>query len=607
MRHVFGLLLLTACQPDVDRAGDSPATQLMFADPEPVAFERSKREAPAVAPLRGGGLIRVDSRYVAVDPDGDRLVIFRHTGFEDAIALPPRAQPFRLTSNNDFVFASLVGTQQVGAYRIDTPQTIWEVSPCVEPRGVDAYLEEVYVACASGEVVVLDAHTGETLRRRWLGTANDDLRDVVIRQDGLYLTRFRSAEVLFLDRFTLVVRKRRSPKTWTEDTAPFPVEEPTRMVPAVAWRAIPRPEGGILVLHQRQEELPVLLTVPEPADRDETPPSPYGANTQGPHCMGILHSTWTEFTPEGDVISGRVLPGPALAVDVSLENDRLLLASTSSDDELGHGAWRSVERFGPKSCATDEITTQVHYPGQVTSVDGFFKVTRMPFRILDGDQPIYVPLVDDRPEVSSQEYGWRVFHTATASGLSCASCHPEGGDDGHVWTFDRDGAIEMRRTPTFGGVLEETAPYHWDAEFAGFDDLVVSIFEGRMGGSANVQLTASSMREWLGSLQPRDRFLGHLDPDVVASGKAVFEDPAVACAECHLGYALTNNESEDVGTGRELQVPTLRGLSTHGPWMHDGCATTLEERFDPDCGGPEHGGSLTPTQTADLLQYLQTL
>ena len=44
--------------------------------------------------------------------------------------------------------------------------------------------------------------------------------------------------------------------------------------------------------------------------------------------------------------------------------------------------------------------------------------------------------------------------------------------------------------------------------------------------------------------------------------------------------------------------------------MHDGCATTMRDRFRADCGGGDaHGRTshLSETQLADLVAYLETL
>ena len=84
----------------------------------------------------------------------------------------------------------------------------------------------------------------------------------------------------------------------------------------------------------------------------------------------------------------------------------------------------------------------------------------------------------------------------------------------------------------------------------------------------------------------------------------------MACATCHEGPLLTNNKTVDVGTGQALQVPTLRGLRWRPPFMHDGCARTLADRFTPSCGGGDRHGvtsHLDPQQIADLVAFLNTL
>ena len=72
---------------------------------------------------------------------------------------------------------------------------------------------------------------------------------------------------------------------------------------------------------------------------------------------------------------------------------------------------------------------------------------------------------------------------------------------------------------------------------------------------------------------------------------------------------LTNSATVDVGTGGSFQVPTLLGVSRRLPVMHDGCARTLAERFDPECGGSMHGQveALSPAQQSDVIAFLETL
>ena len=78
-------------------------------------------------------------------------------------------------------------------------------------------------------------------------------------------------------------------------------------------------------------------------------------------------------------------------------------------------------------------------------------------------------------------------------------------------------------------------------------------------------------------------------------GHALFTSAKTGCATCHAGSALTNNTTVDVGTGKALQVPSLRGLGWRAPFMHDGCAKTMADRFNGNCGGNAHGTTSTLT------------
>ena len=70
-----------------------------------------------------------------------------------------------------------------------------------------------------------------------------------------------------------------------------------------------------------------------------------------------------------------------------------------------------------------------------------------------------------------------------------------------------------------------------------------------------------------------------------------------------------SGESADIGKGAPTQVPSLLGVGVRAPFMHDGCANTLLDRFDPACGGSKHGeiSDLDAARRADLVAYLESL
>jgi cytochrome c peroxidase len=64
-----------------------------------------------------------------------------------------------------------------------------------------------------------------------------------------------------------------------------------------------------------------------------------------------------------------------------------------------------------------------------------------------------------------------------------------------------------------------------------------------------------------------------------------------------------------VNTGGDFQVPSLLGVGWRAPYLHQGCAPTLADRFNPCGGGDAHGrtSQLTTDQRVDLVAYLETL
>jgi cytochrome c peroxidase len=65
----------------------------------------------------------------------------------------------------------------------------------------------------------------------------------------------------------------------------------------------------------------------------------------------------------------------------------------------------------------------------------------------------------------------------------------------------------------------------------------------------------------------------------------------------------------DVGTGGAFQTPSLRGVGARGPWLHDGRAATLTDRFYPQVGGANHGSTahLSNEDVRLLVGYLESL
>ena len=188
-----------------------------------------------------------------------------------------------------------------------------------------------------------------------------------------------------------------------------------------------------------------------------------------------------------------------------------------------------------------------------------------------------------------------MFHQQTRIGVACASCHPEGRDDGLVWSFAQFGA---RRTQDLAGHILERAPYHWTGDERSLPVLLDDVFAKRMSGGVLTDTQKAALGPWLNRVAaPAPRTV---DQASAARGKAIFDAPEVGCASCHNGALMTNNQRVNVGTGGAFKVPSLIGVGARAPFLHDGCAATLMDRF-ATCGGGDLHGNMT-TLSADQVK-----
>ena len=187
--------------------------------------------------------------------------------------------------------------------------------------------------------------------------------------------------------------------------------------------------------------------------------------------------------------------------------------------------------------------------------------------------------------VSRTDTGHLIFHSNAGGFLACASCHAEGNDDGRVWNFTCQGA---RRTQSLqAGGLRGTEPFHWDGDETDMTRLMTDVFQGRMSGPVLATDQIDALMTWIDA-QPR---VPRAAPTRCGRGRARARAVqrsrrARRARRATRAPTFTNNATVDVGTGGAFQVPSLVGIGSRGPFMHDGCAKTLADRFsNTACGG----------------------
>lgn len=576
-------------------------------------------------PISGGTLMvtRDGATAIVSDPDRDRVVVvdILTQTVRSVFQTPLRAEPGRSVEDSDGrVHVVLRRTGQVVTLDVQTGVPSATTHVCADARGI-AFApasNRLYVACAAGELVTLQASKKPQLLSAI--RLEPDLRDVVVSGERLFVTHFRAAAIDVLDSGG-AIEAHSTLSLYLPDGG-------GKFAPAVAWRAVAAPDGHVVIAHQRARIDSLSLVHDE-----EDGPGGYVGNG----CTtAAVHSSITVLDSKGIAINGDDDGGMSqmtLAVDlaVSASGTRVAIVAAGSQRILEGPLADIIQSDG---CADDR-------PGRTTAAlgDAALPIGSGSLRVLPSSpEPIAVAYgALDRVIVQMREpsrleihdpatgaivgrvdlggesrldTAHRMFHgnpDSSNAPIACASCHPEGGDDGHTWTFE---GVGSRRTQSLRGFSPETAPFHWEGDLPNAGALVDQVFVRRMGGAPQSAARKTALENWMRHIPEAAASTG-IDPSAASRGRGMFFDDGVGCAGCHSGSLTTDNVTVDVGTGAAFQVPSLRGVGARAPYMHDGCAPRLMDRFtNVYCGGGDlHGktSQLSSENLSDLVAYLETL
>ncbi len=588
----------------------------------------------SAAPVVGGTLIatRDGLTVAAADPDRDSVFLVDASSHAvRAVTLQTGDEPGRIIEGPDgTLYVALRRAGAVVAIDVASGTVVTRAAVCAAPRGLayDAKRSALYVACRSGELLTLaptDLSTTRTLQ------LDPDLRDVIVRDADLVVTRFLSAEVMVVG----------MDGTVSQRGTPNPT--PGCATSTVATCAFALPSGQIAVAHQISSD-----------DMVDVQTGGYGVASCGNGLVTRVISTVDTGTPStpGDSDAGTSQP-----VDMTFTSTFIPSAGPfdlAFDPQSNQYAMTALDAsmVPPNPTFGGGSSTGVNLPinggqvgGQVTLPPGSvisafaganlwlvpssvttsstpfvanqsFKIDGQPVAVtfnhgayvVQSREPAKLVFQDGSSVTLSQEShadtGHLLFHLDTGIGISCSSCHPEGGEDGHIWHFPTG----LRRTlPLDGGVMER-APFHWDGTLPDMSSLFGEVMVRRMNFSAQVNdQQIAALGSFLEQI-PEQAPVSGLDPDAVSRGEALFRRADVGCATCHTGSQYTNNLPEDVGTGGVFVTPGLLGVGLRSPIFHDGCAKSVADRFGA-CGGTAHGDPqvLNDSERADLVTFLRSL
>jgi len=579
-------------------------------DQLPPLFANPVQTAHAV-PIAGGTLLVTADGATAVAADPDRDSVF----LVDLTTHAVRSVKTQPGDEVGRVVEGPAGTVFVAARRggavlaLDLASGgVSRFPVCNAPRGLayDAASNHLYVACQSGRLATLDATTGAVVSTLDLDT---DLRDVLLVGGSLVVTRFRSAEVLRLDA-SGAVALRLTPPVLGVNT------------PGVAYRAVAVSNTIVALSHE----------VESSAQLGTGFGAYYGGGCGGGGVVeqvlslvavdgsSVPHATsgTVAVTGSNSVSVASTLLGGAtgpLDVAVSRDSSRLAVVATGNSwaikqpsqpnlylgslDLAGNGV---DPQIGQGNCGISSNTS----PAPTTELVAVAFDANGHY-VLQSREPAELVFESGASVSLSAEShfdtGFASFHVNAGGGIACASCHPEGGEDGHVWSFAQVG---LRRSQPLEANVGARTPFHWTGDLPTFRDLFGEVMIKRMSLPVVPSMDdVNALESWLDTvpaLAPADG----LDASVVAHGKELFA--SAGCTTCHDGAQYTDNLKHDVGTGGAFVTPSLLGVGLRAPLMHDGCASTLAARFGI-CGGTNHG-NVTGLASADidaLVAFMRSL
>ncbi|MEZ4446105.1 MAG: cytochrome c peroxidase [Polyangiaceae bacterium] len=295
---------------------------------------------------------------------------------------------------------------------------------------------------------------------------------------------------------------------------------------------------------------------------------------------------------------------------------------------------------------------------------------------LPADPPYFppIPAPEDNPLTPEKvELGSLLFfdkRLGKDDAWSCESCHylDKGLGDGKTLSPKADGKTNSRHSPTLFNVAY-AKEFYWDGRKPTLESQILAAWTGQMGGDTKavseklekipgyaarfarafggpaneeriVQALASFVRTLRAGNSAWDRFEKG-DTTAVGEdaqrGQKLFTGKA-SCSLCHAPPLYSDYAFHNVGVGfgegvtepdlgrgtvtkepkeeGAFKTPSLRGVSLHPPYFHDGSAATLEAAVDYMLSGGHANEHLDPQlkkvelsedEKKDLLAFLESL
>ncbi len=196
---------------------------------------------------------------------------------------------------------------------------------------------------------------------------------------------------------------------------------------------------------------------------------------------------------------------------------------------------------------------------------------------------------------------------------SCASCHPDGRNDGLNWDLLNDGMGNPKNAKSM--LLAHRTPPSMVTGVRDKAETAVRAGIRHIQFAVRPEEDAVAIDAFLKSMEPvPSPYLvkGKLS-EAATRGKKLFV--TAGCLTCHSGELYTDLKLHDIGlgkdrdVGRKFDTVTLVESWRTGPYLFDGRAATMMDVLKKDNKGDRHGATskLTDKQRADLAEFVLSL
>ena len=349
----------------------------------------------------------------------------------------------------------------------------------------------------------------------------------------------------------------------------------------------------------------------------------FGDIVSGPHAIA--------FTSDGAL---------ALVVDTNSED----LLAIDADHEVETALLRPLPGHMPEGIALSPDESVAYIDERNSGDVAVVHIDRTGDHVVlsvDGT----IPRLAADPMPAPLRLGQHLFYSANSDEfpitknhwVACASCHIEGRSDAVTWRF----AQGPRDTPTNAGGMLGTGFLFRTADRNQVADYwhTINIEQGGTFGPVDQADLLAAITAYVNRGIPLP-VPPTTDPALVAAGKAIFERPDVGCSGCHSGTRFTDSGADnptldlagtinlhDVGTcvtapfpdvahedvagharmACQFDTPSLSGLASSPPYLHDGSAPTIRDVLEQTRGTMGDITRITASDEDALVEYLRSL